>query len=98
VISPILEFPVFSRVFSPQHIFGGVTNTTINVVTNCCAYRPESVEKRKNFSPANYDTHSARCTTNMRRQVDNVIRRSRHVADGRTYRQSLEFPSVRMKL
>jgi len=41
---------------------------------------------------------SARCTTNMRRQVDNVSRRSRHLADGRTYRQSLEFPSVRMKL
>ena len=31
----------------------------------------------------------------MRRQVDNVNRRSRHLADGRTYRQSSEFPSVR---
>ena len=42
---------------------------------------------------------SARCEKdNMRRQVDNVNRRSRHLADGRTYRQSLEFPSVRMKL
>ena len=41
---------------------------------------------------------SARCTTNMRRQVDNVNRQSRLLSDGRTYRQSLKFPSVRMKL
>jgi len=68
-------------------------------------YRSESVGKRKNFSPANYVLVlvlvlriSARCTTNMRRQVDNVNRRSRHLADGRKYRQCLEFPSIRMKL
>ena len=84
----------FFTSFSPQYIFGGVTNT----ILSCCTYRSESVGKRKKTFPRRIMIISARCTTNMRRQVDNVNRRSRHLADDRTYRQSLEFPSVRMKL
>jgi len=77
------------------------TDTILNVVTNCCiyTYRSESVGKRKKTFPRRIMIRlSARCTTNMRRQVNNVNRRSRHLADGRTYRQSSEFPGVRIKL
>jgi len=98
VISPILEFPVFFTSFSPQYIFGGVTNTVLNVVTNCLRTVQNPLENEKNFSRRIMIRISARCTTNMRRQVDNVHRRSRHLADGGTYRQSSEFPSVIMKL
>ena len=42
--------------FSPQYIFGGVTNTILNVVTNCCTVQ-NPLENEKNSSPANYDTY-----------------------------------------
>jgi len=56
------------------------------------------LENEKTFPRRIMIRISARCTTNIRRQVDNVNRQSRHLADGRTCRQSLEFPTVRMTL
>ena len=87
-----LGISVFFHEFFPCSIFGGVTNTILNVVTNCCTVQ-NPLENEKNFSRRIMIRISARCTTNMRRQVDNANRRSRHLADGRTYQQSLNETS-----
>jgi len=67
VNSPILEFPVFHEFFPPQYIFGGMTNTILNVVTNYCTVQ-NPLENEKTLPQRIMIRISARSTTNMRHQ------------------------------